>query len=64
MGISIDNLSKRYNTLIVQASKNFPLNVTDLLIQARELIPTKPEPHLFLAFDFLYKMFHSTLSEQ
>lgn len=42
MHVSNDNLSKRYNTLIVMAGKNFPNNITDLLVQAVELIPTKP----------------------
>ncbi len=56
IGIMPDNLSKRYNTLIVTAAKAFPHSITDLLIQARDLIPTKPEPYLFLSFDLLHKM--------
>lgn len=55
MQVSADNLSKRYNTLIVLAGKSFPNNITDLLIQAVELIPTKPEPYLFLSFDQLHQ---------
>lgn len=62
MEVDPDNLSKRYNTLIVKAAKKFPHNVTDLLVEAKELIPTKPEPYLFLAFDFLQNMIHSNLT--
>ena len=55
IGMSTENLSKKYNTLIVMATKSFPNKVSEYLAEAVELIPTKPEPYLFLAFDQLHK---------
>ena len=50
-GHTEENLSKKYNSLIIEAHQNFPLNCRQLLQEASDLIPNKPEPYLFLAFE-------------
>ena len=56
-GVSPANLSKDYNRLIIQAYSSFPVNSRRLIEEAMELIPCKPEPHLYLAFDIIRNQF-------
>jgi superfamily I DNA and RNA helicase len=40
--INNENLSKKYNSLIIEASERFPRNCLKLLEEATSLIPNKP----------------------
>ena len=51
IGIKEINLSKRFNSLIIQAQEKFPNDCLSELEEASQLIPNKPEPYLFLAFE-------------
>ena len=51
MGVKEVNLSKKFNSLIIEAQEKFPSNCLKLLEEASQLIPNKPEPYLFLAFE-------------
>lgn len=56
-GLRDDNLSKNYNKHIMHAYKHFPSNSRSAIEQAIQLIPNKPEPYLYLAFDIINNRF-------
>jgi hypothetical protein len=51
--IADTNLSKNYNKHIMFAYKNFNRNCRESIEEAIKLIPNKPEPYLYLAFDII-----------
>ena len=56
-GESSENLSKNYNQLIVKIYKTFPNGTRDVIEEAIRLIPNKPQPYLYLAFDIIQNRF-------
>lgn len=50
LNVSDNELSKEYNLLLIKAYCSFP-NTSMFIEQAIQLIPSKPEPYLLLAFD-------------
>ena len=51
MRVNNDNLSKKFNSLIIEAYERFPTKCLKIFEEATQLIPNKPEPYLYLVFE-------------